>query len=317
MTQNQINTKRSFIAGLTASSVLLILYFVILSLANSFSHAVEQFNQMWYWILFLVAGFGLQVGLYFYIKESFRSKQIASPTAAVVTSGGVSTGSMIACCLHHLVDVLPLMGLATAATFLTQYQLWFIFLGILSNFVGIVIMLEIIQKHNLAGNFLNKILIYNMGQIKKIAIGSSLILLLVSFFLINNARAPITVSVGLDITEQHGTVGKLNLPSKIDSQGNVSFEVTLLDFNINDPLKFEIKMDTHAGSLDFDLTEVSIVKDDLGNQYRALEWRGSDPGGHHRSGILVFPKIDGQTKKIKLVIQDNYLRNFEWELLLK
>lgn len=317
MTQNQINTKRFFIAGLTASSVLLVLYFVILSLANSFSHAVEQFNQMWYWILVLVIGFGLQVGLYFYIKESFRSKQIASPTAAIVTSGGVSTGSMIACCLHHLVDVLPLMGLAAAATFLTQYQLWFIFLGILSNFVGIIIMLEIIQKHNLAGNFLNKILIYNMGQIKKIAIGSSLILLLVSFFLINNARAPITALVDSGIDEQQGTVGKLNLPSKIDSQGNVSFEVTLLDFNINDPLKFEIKIDTHSGSLDFDLTEVSIVKDDLGNQYQALEWQGSDPGGHHRSGILVFPKIDGQTKKVKLVIQDNYLRNFEWRLLLK
>ncbi|MDP3995754.1 MAG: hypothetical protein Q8P74_00705, partial [bacterium] len=229
--------------GVTAGFFLLFFYFLILTLANSFSHALEQFSQMWYWIAALVAGFGLQVGLYFYIRATFCLKQTASPTAAVATSGGISTGSMIACCLHHLADVLPLIGLAAAAVFLTQYQLWFIFLGILSNVIGIVIMLEIIQKHNLAGDFLKKVLVYNMGRIKKVAIGSSLILLLISFFWINNAQTPTGASIA-DATEAK-TTEKLNLSSQVDSRGEVSFEVTPLGFDINNPIKFEVKIDTH------------------------------------------------------------------------
>lgn len=298
--------KKFIIIGLSASLLLLILYFGILSLAESFSHAIQQFSQMWYWILILVIGFGVQVGLYFYIRESIRLKQMTSPTTAVAASGGISTGSMIACCLHHLVDVLPLMGLAAATVFLTQYQLWFIFLGILSNFVGIIIMLEIIQKHNLAGDLLNKVLIYNMGRVKRMALGLSVALLLVSFFWISNARTPITASVGSAVAAQ--------LPGRTDSQGSVSFEVTPLDFNINAPLKFEVKVDTHSGSLDFDLTKVSVLNDDVGNKYQPLKWEGPSPGGHHISGILFFQQMEGETNKIRLTIQDSYLRIFEWRL---
>lgn len=307
-----LTNKKITLIGFSAALLLLILYFGVLSLAESFSHAIEQFLQMWYWILILVVGFGIQVGLYSFIRES--QKEISG--GMVATSGGISTGSMIACCLHHLVDVLPLMGLAAAAVFLTQYQLWFIFLGILSNFVGIVIMLEIIQKHNLAGNLLNRILIYNMSRIKKVAIGSSLTLLLISFFWINNTQAPLAASTAVGAAKTKAAE-KLNLSSQIDSQGGISFEVTPLNFNINDPLKFEIKVDTHSGSLDFDLTKVATVEDDLGNSYQALGWQGSGPGGHHLSGALIFSQINNQTQKIRLTIKDNYLRIFEWDLNLK
>lgn len=305
-----IKKRKSILFGIGGGLLLMILYFLILSLFNSFSHAILQFNQMWYWILILAFGFGIQVGLYFYIRES--QKMVSGKILA--TSGTISTGSMIACCLHHLVDVLPIIGLAAASVFLIKYQVLFIIIGILSNLIGITIMLEIIQKNSLAEGFLNRI---NMGQIKKITIGSSLILFLIAFFLINN-REKISILDGTmipsEVNNKQERAEIINLPSRLDTQAGISFTITPLEFNFNNPIKFEVRIDTHSGSLDFDLTQISILEDDSGNKYKPIDWQGSPPGGHHRSGLLIFPKINSQTKKLRLIIQDNYLRNFEWEL---
>lgn len=302
MAQNLMN-KKFIIIGLSASLLLLILYFGILSLAESFSHAIQQFSQMWYWILILVIGFGVQVGLYFYIRESIRLKQMTSPATAVAASGGISTGSMVACCLHHLVDVLPLMGLAAAAVFLTQYQLWFIFLGILSNFVGIIIMMEIIQKNSLSEEFFKKILIYDMNKFKKIAIISSVFLLAVSLPLIKNSG-------------QASLSDGFTLSSKSNNEGGLSVEVTPVDFAFGKPLEFKISFDTHQGGLDYDFTKKAVLTDDRNNRYSPLEWQGGS-GGHHLEGVLVFSPLPTEIKSIKLKILDIYgvaERNFSWEL---
>ena len=68
----------------------------------------------------------------------------------MATSGDVSAGSMAACCAHHITDVLPLLGLSGLAAFLASYQVLFILIGVLSNVVGITIMLETIQRHGLS-----------------------------------------------------------------------------------------------------------------------------------------------------------------------
>ncbi len=139
---------RPIIVGVSGSIGLLIIYFGILVWVNSFSHALEQFLQMWYWILILVTGFGIQLGLYSYVRFNIGQKA-SGATAEVVAAGGISTGSMIACCAHHITDVLPIIGLSAAAVVLVKYQLPFILLGIFSNLVGITMMLHIIQKHGL------------------------------------------------------------------------------------------------------------------------------------------------------------------------
>ncbi len=139
---------KPIIIGTIGAIGLLIIYFVILTVANSFSHALEQLSEIWYWISILVIGFGVQLGLYSYIRFNI-SRKVKGATAEVATAGGISTGSMIACCAHHISDVLPIVGLSAAAIFLVKYQLPFILLGIFSNLVGITIMLNIIQKHKL------------------------------------------------------------------------------------------------------------------------------------------------------------------------
>lgn len=313
----KITINKFIIIGFIASLILLGIYFAVLSVANSFSHAISQLSQMWYWMLLLVVGFGLQAGLYFYIRESIRQKKRENSTTAIATSGGISAGSMVACCLHHLADVLPLMGLTAAAVFLTRYQLFFIIVGIFSNLIGVIIMLEIIQRNELGGEFLKRILVFNMTRAKKVTIGSSLVLSLVTFFLVssptndsNSLRAEVSKMAQEDIK----TSETIRLPSRTEAQGGVSFEVTPLDFTFDSPIIFEIKIDTHSGSLDFEMTEVSTLLDDRGNELQALRWEGSPPGGHHRSGTLFFPKLNNQAKKIKLIIEYIPPRIFEWDL---
>lgn len=138
--------QRSVIVGIAASVTLLSLYFAIVTLAQDFNHAAQTFKDLWYWITALVTGFGVQGGLYYYIRASLTTK---GSTASVAACGGMSTTAMAACCAHHVSDVLPFFGLSAAAVFLTEYQLLFIILGVLSNFVGIVFMLGIAQENKL------------------------------------------------------------------------------------------------------------------------------------------------------------------------
>lgn len=136
--------------GLAAGVALLSVYFLILTIANSFRHSLEQLQGIWYWIMLLVLGFGTQVGLYVYMREAIRlRKNSGAATSAVAAAGGISTTSMIACCAHHVTDVVPVLGASAAAVFLTQYQNIFIILGVLSNLIGITVMLNIIQKNDL------------------------------------------------------------------------------------------------------------------------------------------------------------------------
>lgn len=135
--------------GICGGLSLLLIYFSILSIANSLDHAWDEFVRLWYWIFILVFGFGIQIGLYVYVREFVKLQREKQPSSSMVAaSGGVSTVSMIACCAHHLAEVLPLIGLSTLALVLNEFQLFFILIGVFSNFLGITMMLKIIQKHH-------------------------------------------------------------------------------------------------------------------------------------------------------------------------
>lgn len=61
-------------------------------------------------------------------------------------SGATSGTAMIACCAHHLADVLPVLGLSGASIVLTQYQKPFLVLGLSINLFGIAYMMYILRK---------------------------------------------------------------------------------------------------------------------------------------------------------------------------
>lgn len=139
---------RAFGAGVVGGAALVLVYIATLALANSLEHAVTEFVRLRYWMVPLILGFAVQVGLFAYARLATRDN--AAPHAhGVVASGGASTMSMVACCAHHLTDVLPLVGLAGAAVFFSEYQSLFLLVGVLSNVVGLVYLLGLLAKHGL------------------------------------------------------------------------------------------------------------------------------------------------------------------------
>ena len=138
---------RHVLVGSGAGLLLLLLYLALLSLLQGPVHALTQLRDQWYWILPLTVGLGTQAGLYSFIRHAMRARKTA---AGVAASGGMSAGSMAACCAHHLSDVLPALGISGLAAFLVDYQPGFFILGILSNIVGITLMLETMQRHRLS-----------------------------------------------------------------------------------------------------------------------------------------------------------------------
>ena len=287
------------LAGLAGAAGLLTVYFSALGLGESLDYAQTLFFEMWYWVSFLAAGFGTQIGLHTYVRTALRQKS-AGATASVAASGGVSTVAMLACCAHHLTDILPILGLSVASLFLIDYQLSFILLGVFSNLAGIVLMLGIIQKHGLqaeTGAFKGLFALNMKRALNAVAI-SAVVVISLSFF-----------ATGANAAE--------GLAAQVDRQNRVVVKVEPVVVDPGAPTRFVISLNTHSGALDFDLTQISVLQDDRGNSYRPTGWDGSPPGGHHRSGSLRFPPLAAESRRIKLTIKDIYgvpERVFEWNL---
>lgn len=296
--------------GVLGSVVLFVVYIELLTLANSFAHAIEQFLSMWYWIILLVAGFGMQIGLYTYVR-SYHSR-IHVGGKALAASGGVSTASMILCCLHHFADVLPLIGFAVFSTFLAQYQVTFIILGILSNFIGITMMLNIIQKNSLfeAGSTLSSLFKYDMHILRNLTAIFSLAAF--SVLLFSN------ISSGQINTNSQDLQGSVQLPTLTSDQNSLKIDATPLNFVSGQPAVFQLDFNTHTGALDFDITGVSFLQDSKGNIYYPEKWEGPGAGGHHKAGKLYFSPVDPDAAYMQLIIQNVYdvpQRIFKWELV--
>ncbi len=126
---------KAAIKGSAASLALLGAYFIIVSLVSGFAFAQDQFSQFSPFILALAFGFGIQFGLYSYLKEKVAGTMNSGKVVAV--TGTTSAAAMISCCAHYLVNIVPLLGVTAFATFLAQYQVKFFWLGISMNLAGI------------------------------------------------------------------------------------------------------------------------------------------------------------------------------------
>jgi hypothetical protein len=137
---------QSIIAGLAGTTLLLAIYWLVLYwTTKDFYHPVQQIIYYKYWMLPLLAGFALQLSLFWYLR--LQQKTGKTSRGALAGGAGTSTLAMVACCAHHLVDFLPILGLSAAALLLSRYQSYFFLLGIFSNLAGIIIMIRLIKKY--------------------------------------------------------------------------------------------------------------------------------------------------------------------------
>ena len=99
---------RPAVVGPVAALVLLGVYLGLISLAQGWDHALQQFEQDRPFVLLLAAGFGVQASLYMRLRA--RHARAAAGGASMAASGGTSTAAMLACCAHHLTEILPILG---------------------------------------------------------------------------------------------------------------------------------------------------------------------------------------------------------------
>jgi len=147
-----VSESRRFIlpvaAGLAGALLLTGLYFAIVSLAESPSHARQLFWEDRAIVLPIILGFGVQVALYTVLKKRlFVPVAHTGPSGALTgAGGGMSAAAMVACCAHHMTDVLPLVGLTAAATLLAEYRIPFMLIGLGTTITGIVVMSVILLR---------------------------------------------------------------------------------------------------------------------------------------------------------------------------
>jgi len=129
---------KSVIWGLAASSLLLAIYFSIVSLISGFEFAQDQFRQFWYFVVSLAAGFGIQIGLYIYLRRIIKHHNMTGIGKTVAVTGATSTLAMISCCAHYLANIIPILGIAGFLTVVAQYQVQFFWAGLAFNLFGII-----------------------------------------------------------------------------------------------------------------------------------------------------------------------------------
>src|SRR5215216_4642187 len=135
-------------AFLLGSTLIAAIYFGILIWAQGSDAALSIFLPNRWYVIPIWLTFGIQAAFYSILRfHLFVPSTSSGHSAAVMgASGGTSVTAMVACCIHHVTDVLPVLGLSAAATFLTRYQRPFMLLGLGMNVIGILIMLTVLYR---------------------------------------------------------------------------------------------------------------------------------------------------------------------------
>ena len=346
------NTKRILWpvgTGITGALFMTLIYLSIVSLVNDFQFAITLFGEDQQTTLPLIFGFGVQVALYTILKKQLFIPIInAGPSGALTGAGGTtSTVAMVACCAHRVVDVLPILGLTAAATFLAEYQTLFRWVGLSTSLLGIAVMLFILFRER------NKVLQANPDLLEPGMVGHSTTPLFITlgifvflyagtaigFELFSSTDQPVaqteiqTVAqpepepeakteypIVLEAASNNPT-GWADLPTQTDGQGAVTVEVTPLNLNNpSDQLSLGVVLNTHSVDLSIDLAANSSLTTDTGLSLIGSLW-DAPSGGHHVSGVLLFTlsatdlELLTEATQLTLTIQnvDAVERIFTWE----
>lgn len=135
--KHQLST-RSIRHGAISAVVMALFYLAVVRAASgTWNHLVVQARQDWYYLVAIVVGFGVQVTLLSELRHRHRFGRSAAVTGGV--GAGASTAGMVACCAHHLAELFPVIGAASAAGFVTDYRVPFMLAGIAINTVAVIL----------------------------------------------------------------------------------------------------------------------------------------------------------------------------------
>ena len=171
--KNKTKLIMPIMGGLAAAIFLMAVYFAIVSWAESPQHAFAFFLEDRWIVGPMILGFGVQVALYITLKlklflpvtdiaKGINHGVSQASTASVGASGATSSVAMVACCAHHVTDVLPILGLTAASTFLAEYRTAFMVVGLGMTLIGIGYMLYVLHQQKQKAIILSRNLILSM-----------------------------------------------------------------------------------------------------------------------------------------------------------
>lgn len=130
--------------GVIAFLLMLAVYFGVVGLVSGLNFALEQFLEFRYFLIALALGFGVQAGLYTYLRSLVGRHGTSGKVVAV--SGTTSTAAMVSCCTHYLLNILPVMGITGFLTLVAQYQIELFWVGLAFNAAGILFIASRVAK---------------------------------------------------------------------------------------------------------------------------------------------------------------------------
>lgn len=144
--QNSIKTSMKYqpiLWGILGSLGIALLFYLAQALGmQSWSAPIDFSFDKWYFVAPLIAGFGIQMGLF----RAIHLKVANGGAGVMAASGGVSTTSMIACCMHNLTTLFPILGFSGVAVFFATYQDYVFGISLLFVIGGVIYMLNRYRK---------------------------------------------------------------------------------------------------------------------------------------------------------------------------
>lgn len=129
--------KNPFIFGGVTGLLVVLFNISIASLAEgSFEKGYDVFLANGIFVYLIPLAVGVQMGLFRYHRNMINGNVSGSEKVGMAGSA-TSSLAMLACCLHHVSDLLPAMSFILAtSSFLTEYKDTIIIIGLLANLAG-------------------------------------------------------------------------------------------------------------------------------------------------------------------------------------
>lgn len=129
--------KNPFVFG---TSIGILVIFFNISIASLAEGSIEKGYQVFLtngiFVYLIPLAVGIQMGLFRY-HRNITTGNIAGSEKMGMAGSATSSLTMVACCLHHVSDMLPAVGFILAASsFLIRYKDAIITIGLLANMVG-------------------------------------------------------------------------------------------------------------------------------------------------------------------------------------
>jgi hypothetical protein len=122
--------------GGVAATALMAFYVTVLAASGGWAHLADQAQSDWWLLAPIAVAFGAQVALTVELRHRHGAHHLTATTGA---GTGASTVGMVACCAHHLADLVPLLGAAGVAGFLFDWRIPLMAGGFAINLVAVAV----------------------------------------------------------------------------------------------------------------------------------------------------------------------------------